>query len=192
MRKRIQQFLHNLLALAPLLALSACSGSGHMLPLSVQDCRAAASSEAALVDIYAVRGEAERLRQTVTPVDEYFATSGLPSRPGNVYRCYLDAATPVVTLQPKREVVCKAWLADGADTLIAVTPKPARRSTTQSDPRRVVFPLSPEAYPSGTHSLVLRLTDGGLTVAPSTERLRPLEASPSRSAASRSAPPTQP
>ena len=28
MRKRIQQFLHNLLALAPLLALSACSGSG--------------------------------------------------------------------------------------------------------------------------------------------------------------------
>lgn len=186
MRNHIQQFLHNSLTLrlawhrlawhrlAWLLAallLPACSDGGRMLPLLVRDCRGASAAEASPVDIYAVRGEAELLRQTITPVDEYFASSGLPSRPVNVIRCYPDRNTPTMTILPQQNATCRAWLADKADTLIAVTPKPARRNTTQADPRRVTFPLSPDAYPPGTQSLVLSLTDVGLTLTPSSTRL---------------------
>lgn len=159
-------------ALALLLLLPACTWRDPMLPVSILDQRSSTTA-AAIVDLYAVRGELEQRRQTITPVDEYFATLGHNSRPQDIRRIILDAATPGATFFPDQDSTGRLWQEKGADILIAVTTKPERHSTTAADPRRVTCPLHRSAYPAGTQSLLITLTDGGLIVRPSAERLRP-------------------
>lgn len=170
----ITRFASQLLphALALLLLLPACSWRDPMLPVSIRDQRSRTTT-AAFVDLYAVRGEMEQRRQTITPVDEYFATLGRSSRPQDIRRIILDAATRGATIFPDQDATGRLWQEKGADILIAVTPKPERRSTSAADPRRVTCPLHRSAYPAGTQSLLIMLTDGGLVVRPSAERLRP-------------------
>ena len=157
-----QRFLSTL----ALLLLPACAAQHRMLPICVQDARSRAATPA-VVDLYAVSGDMELRRQTITPVDEYFATLGRPSRPENIRRVILDPRVPSVTLDPASDSICRQWQEGSADTLIAVTPKPERRSTSAADPRRITFPLDRSGYPAGTRSLQLTLTDGGLFLQPS-------------------------
>lgn len=160
------------LGILALLLLPACAARPAMLPIRVQDHRTATGTPA-VVDLYAVQGSMELRRQTITPVDEYFSTQGRPSRPSAIHRFLLDASTPTAILLPERDAICRTWQHQQADTLIAITPKPQRRSTSAADPRRITFPLHRSGYPAGTHSLQLILTDGGLFLQPSPERIQP-------------------
>lgn len=162
----------HLLSILALLLLPACTAPQRMLPIRVQDERTRATTPA-IVDLYAVSGDMALRRQTITPVDEYFATLGRPSRPDNIRRIILDSHTRSVTLEPASDTTCRHWQEEGADTLIAVTPQPERRNTTTADPRRITFPLDRSGYPAGTRSLRLILTDGGLFLRTSREKPQP-------------------
>lgn len=160
----------HLLSTLALLLLPACTATHRMLPICVQDERTRTTTPA-IVDLYAVEGSMELRRQTITPVDEYFSTLGCPSRPSDIWRCILSASSRTATLLPERNSICRAWQGRQADTLIAITPQPKRRISSTADPRRITFPLDSSRYPSGTHSLIITLSDAGLTLHPSRERL---------------------
>ena len=78
------------LLLCALLGLAGCRSH---LPVYVEDLRVQ-KNNVTVVDVYGICGERERQRTEVTPVDEYFATLGRPSRPQHVWRCSVDALPP--------------------------------------------------------------------------------------------------
>ena len=156
-------------AAAALALVGGCAG-GQPLPLCVQDTRADGAAETP-VDVYAVENERELRRATVTPVDEYFSTLGRPTRPVAVWRSAVAPAAEPAELRPG-EYPYTRWLQSGAVRLIAQTPQPPRVSTEMADPRRVVFSLWRGDYPRGTRSLLLSVTEGGLTVMPSAQEIK--------------------
>ncbi len=126
------------------------------------------------VDIYAVRGENELRRQTVTPVDEYFSTLGRASRPSVIWRCYLDDGPRQILWDDSWEM--RAWHRYGADRALAVTMRPPRTTTDSADSRRTTFSLAKKDYPRGTKSLILHVTDAGPVVEASrTQLIKPKE-----------------
>lgn len=152
--------------LAAAMALTACSGE---LPLLVKDARTR-GAEPARVDVYAMPQEWRELRrQTITPVDEYFETQGRPTRPENVWVSRPTRETPA-TLTPQ-EAAYRKW--DSPRALVAVAETPARTNTNAPDPRRRIFPCRKGAYPSGTKSLLLSVTDEGLKIEPTARRIDP-------------------
>lgn len=160
---------------ALLLNLSSCSWFGcRCLPLCVEDARTQTTQPAA-VDVYAVSSEQDRNRAAVTPVEEYFRTVGLPSRPGDVWHCTAEAGKPSPLLLQHPQY--RRWRDGEPVALVAVTPFPKRREATCADPRRLIFSPSRSSYPSGTRSLHIRLTDGGLELLPSPRKLNPQPAS---------------
>lgn len=159
------------LALLPFLsamAVSSCTTCS-CLPVAVVDDRPD-GSKAAVVDVYAVSTPQERERARTTPVDEYFRTLGLPGRPDKVWRAALPAAERPVLLES--DAAYRAWKQGGAVALVALTPAPARSMADRADPRRLVFSLCAADHPSGTRSLAIHLTDGGLSLVPSSEKLK--------------------
>ncbi len=121
------------------------------------------------VDIYAVRGQNELLRQTVTPVDEYFSTLGRASRPSVVWRCYMDDGSRQILWNDAWEM--QQWQKEGVDRAIAVTKRPQRVTTDAADSRRTTFSLVKKDYPRGTQSLILHVTDAGPVVEASRNKL---------------------
>lgn len=150
------------LLLCALLGLAGCRSH---LPVYVEDLRVQ-KNNLTVVDVYGICGERERQRTEVTPVDEYFATLGRPSRPQHVWRCSVDALPPAALTTADANY--RAWRQAGADTLVAVTPRPKRPFTTGPDERRVFFSPSAADYPTGTRSIALKLNEHGLRAEPST------------------------
>lgn len=162
--------LSRLLRLAAGLALAALAVSCNTpLPLRVRDDRTT-SAELTGVDVYAVPNERERLRAMMTPVDEYYCTQGRPARPKQVWQTNLMPGDSL-TLTPGEQPYY-SWLGAGAIRLVALTPQPARRHTCTTDPRRAVFSLRRWDYPRGTRSLLLRVTEGGLSILPSKQKIK--------------------
>ena len=157
-------------ALLPL-AMASCSWFGcSYLPIQVVDDRPAGAKPAA-VDVLAAPTELEKERLEVTPVDEYFRTLGMPSRPQNVWRAALPAEGGCL-LMPK-DPAYRLWKDPEPAALLALTPEPYRRVENGPEPRRLVFSPCRGAYPRGTRSLRLHLTPQGLWLEPSPQKLKP-------------------
>lgn len=160
---------------ALLLTLSSCSWFGcRCLPLCVEDARTQ-TQQPAVVDVYAVSSEQDRNRAAVTPVEEYFRTVGLPSRPGDVRRCTPAPGKDALLLL--QDPHYRHWRDGELLALVSVTPLPKRREASCADPRRLIFSPCRSSYPSGTQSLLIRLTDGGLELLPSSRKPTPQPAS---------------
>ncbi len=166
----MRTIVHRLSLLAPaVFLLAGCSWFvSKPLPICVTDERSK-PVRGDVVDVFAVRSENELLRQTVTPVDEYFSTLGRASRPSVVWRCYLDDGSRQILWDDSWEM--RTWRRSEADRAIAVTMRPPRTTTDSADSRRTTFPLAKKDYPRGTQSLILHVTDAGPAVEASRTKL---------------------
>lgn len=155
----------------PLLTMTSCTwfGGGY-LPLQVTDARTD-GAKPTVVDVYAVPTELERERAEATPVDEYFRTLGLPSRPQHVWRAALPSEEAPRLF--KAAVPYRTWREDGSAALVALTPAPTRAVENGPEPRRLIFSPRRADYPAGTRSLHLYLTEQGLQLVPSRTKLKP-------------------
>ena len=149
--------------------MTACSWFGGYLPIQVTDDRPA-GAKPAVVDVFAVPTALERERAAATPVDEYFSTVGLPSRPQQVWRAALPASEDCLLL--KGDPDYKLWRQGDIEVLTAVTPEPRRTVENGPETRRVFFSPRRADYPAGTRSLHLRLTAEGLQLEPSPRKLK--------------------
>lgn len=153
------------------LTMASCSWFGcSYLPLQVVDDRPA-GAKPSIVDVYAVPTELERERAEVTPVNEYFRTVGLPSRPQYVWRAELPSGEAPALL--KHDALYRLWAKDEPAALLALTPEPYRSVENGPEPRRLIFSPCRGAYPRGTRTLRLHLTPQGLWLEPSPQKIKP-------------------
>lgn len=167
------------LAALPLLLSSCALFRSSALPITVQDARtftAGRELPAARVDIFGVCGPEEQTAAMATPVDEYFSTLGLESRPTEVSVLYPAPGKPAFLYSKDPHLTL--WPKMGADALVAVASQPLLRNQTRRDARMLCFPYRASDYPSGTASLRLTLADDGLHIAPSPEKLPAAPAQP--------------
>ncbi len=158
------------LAAAVASLLTGCLWSGNRyLPICVVNDRTRPSRDD-VTDVYAVSGENELRRHTITPVEEYFVTLGRPSRPDNVWRCYPGEGAQHILWEDS--AISRAWQRGGATHGVAITPYPPRRTTNTADARKVSFPLQKKNNPPGTNTLIIRMTDFGLQSEPSRVKLK--------------------
>ncbi len=149
--------------------LSACTSR---LPLLMEDARGATSpkSRVACVDVFAVKQGNELERIKATPPDEYFSTIGLPSRPQRVWRYFPDDTASPTALLPEHPLFAY-WDKLGADVMVAVCTAPSGTHQTTMQQRMLIFPLDKNAYPSSTRSVILTLSDHGMTLSPSQQKV---------------------
>lgn len=167
------------LAALPLLLSSCALFRSSALPITVQDARTSTAGRAltpARVDVFGVCGPEEQTAAMATPVDEYFSTLGLESRPTEVSVLYPAPGKPAFLYSKDPHLTL--WPKMGADALVAVASQPLLRNQTRRDARMLCFPYRASDYPSGTASLRLTLADDGLHIAPSPEKIPAAPAQP--------------
>ena len=167
------------LAALPLLLSSCALFRSSALPITVQDARTSTAGRAlppARVDVFGVCGPEEQTAAMATPVDEYFSTLGLETRPTEVSVLYPAPGKPAFLYSKDPHLT--QWPKMGADALVAVASQPLLRNQTRRDARMLCFPYRASDYPSGTASLRLTLADDGLHIAPSPEKLPAAPAQP--------------
>ena len=167
------------LAALPLLLSSCALFRSSALPITVQDARTSTAVRTlppARVDVFGVCGPEEQTAAMATPVDEYFSTLGLESRPTEVSVLYPAPGKPAFLYSKDPHLTL--WPKMGADALVAVASQPLLRNQTRRDARMLCFPYRASDYPSGTASLRLTLADDGLHIAPSPEKLPAAPAQP--------------
>lgn len=167
------------LAALPLLLSSCALFRSSALPITVQDARTSTAGRAltpARVDVFGVCGPEEQTAAMATPVDEYFSTLGLETRPTEVSVLYPAPGKPAFLYSKDPHLTL--WPKMGADALVAVASQPLLRNQTRRDARMLCFPYRASDYPSGTASLRLTLADDGLHIAPSPDKLPAAPAQP--------------
>ena len=167
------------LAVLPLLLSSCALFRSSALPITVQDARTSTAGRAlppARVDVFGVCGPEEQTAAMATPVDEYFSTLGLETRPTEVSVLYPAPGKPAFLYSKDPHLTL--WPKMGADALVAVASQPLLRNQTRRDARMLCFPYRASDYPSGTASLCLTLADDGLHISPSPDKIPAAPAQP--------------
>ncbi|MEG3022858.1 MAG: hypothetical protein RR888_02130 [Akkermansia sp.] len=142
------------------LLLGSCSWrSKSFSAISITKCQEAQTSTSPIIIDGILISEKEWASWKVTPIDEYFATLGKPSRAVPDFRIQFDQSSPLTqTLSLKRIFNTHSEKADYL--LLQVSLK--KRPSTRRETRRLLIPLPSKVFPQGTKTIPIYLYPWGL------------------------------